>query len=182
MGCLRAPSPAGAGCNFFNPLFFYDWGFSPRITHPDGELAIAGASEAMGVAYIVAHYAGYSVEDILKVCGSEGPKRLLFQLYPPRCKDRDCLDKPYVAECFRHLGNLGWRGVSVTVDTVNNGNREKTYKNPDWVSAMAKESGGFPPPKSLSESPLGRMIGHTAGMCTLALPWCENDCACCRPH
>ena len=102
----------------------------PRSTHPDGELAVAMAARHMGVAYVVAHYSGYSLEDILRVCGAEGPKRLLFQLYPPRRADKDVLDREYCVACFKHLAGLGWRGVSVTVDTVNNGNREKTSVQP----------------------------------------------------
>ena len=41
-----------------------------------------------------------------------------------------------------HAAQHGVKAIIITVDTVNNGNREKTYKNPKWIAAMVEEVGG----------------------------------------
>ena len=39
--------------------------------------------------------------------------------------------------------------------------REKTYKNPDWVAAMVQQCGGFPEVRTLEQTDVGPVIGHT---------------------
>jgi hypothetical protein len=120
--------------------------------HPDGELALARAAAAAGTLFSAAFYSGHTMDAIRAAADSvtEGSP-LLLQLYPPRkpIKTKSGrgdagLDRAYMEIAIKYVAELKFVGVIITVDTVNNSNREKSYKNPEWIRQIADECGGFP--------------------------------------
>lgn len=121
--------------------------------HPDGELALARAAAKAKSLYCPAFYSAHTMGEIRAAAnGDDDENPLLVQLYPPRKpvhpksgRGDAGLDRKYMETAIRHVAKLGFVGAIITVDTVNNSNREKSYKNPAWIKQITEECGGFPP-------------------------------------
>ena len=101
-----------------------------RAMHPDGELAIAKAAKKAEIGYTVANWAGTSsVQDIVEANQKAVP--LFFQIYPHKpVNENEGCHRSHMTALLKYLSSLDCIvGVILTCDTVNNGNREKTYKN-----------------------------------------------------
>ena len=130
-----------------------------ELCHPDGERALVRAAEAEGSAHLVPHLGSTRFEELRRVAPSTP---LFFQLYAPMVPQSESreMDRDYVSSALSLLEREGCRGVFVTVDAINIGNREKTYKSPAWVAALRREVGGFPVARSLDGAGLGAHSGH----------------------
>jgi hypothetical protein len=64
-----------------------------------------------------------------------------------------------ISQAIAHAGELGFVAVVLTVDTVNNGNREKSYKSPEWIQAIVNECGGFPETRGFEHVDVGNLAG-----------------------
>lgn len=80
----------------------------------------------------------------------------------------DGLDHEYLGSVMQYVSELGCQALVLTVDTANNANREKTYKNPQWIVDMSEQCGGLPAPRSLEGLNIRAASGHTA-----ALTWAD---------
>ena len=95
------------------PLLLAPTGLS-RLWHDQGEIAVARAATAAGIAYGLSTMASTTIEDVAAVC--PGPK--LFQVYVFR--DRG-LTREHVERCRA----AGYDALCLTVDTPMSGNRER---------------------------------------------------------
>jgi isopentenyl diphosphate isomerase/L-lactate dehydrogenase-like FMN-dependent dehydrogenase len=169
-----------------------------KAAHPVGELAVGAAVASAGIAYAVPHYCNYPLPEVQAVLaggaggGSEGGNSggFLFQMYPVKkqsASDKESmlgasgivksaedggLDREYMAGVMRYISSMGCKGLLLTVDTANNANRERTYKNPQWVKAMSEQCGGLPEPRALEEADwIRRASGHTAALTWEDVRW-----------
>lgn len=67
-----------------------------------------------------------------------------------------------MARAIAEAGKLRIKAIVLTVDTVNNGNRERSYKNPDWLKSMADQCGGFAKVRTFEGAHLPPLLGHSA--------------------
>jgi L-lactate dehydrogenase (cytochrome) len=98
------------------PLVLAPTGFT-RITHSDGELAVARAAQRAGVPYSLSTMSTRSIEEVAAV--SEGPK--WFQVYAWK-------DRALVEELVRRAAAAGYRALWLTVDTAVLGRRERDVR------------------------------------------------------
>jgi lactate 2-monooxygenase len=108
---LRDVSQRDLGCSVLGtamaaPVLLAPVGVQ-SIVHPDGELAVARAAAAQGLAFILSTAASHTMEDVAEAAG--GACRW-YQLYWP--KDRD-LAASFVARA----GDAGYEAIVVTLDT-----------------------------------------------------------------
>lgn len=157
-----------AGCKVDFPI-----GIAPfaaaRTTHPDGERALALAAAASGCAFTVPHYGGYPLGELAGLGAT-----LFFQLYPPRVatnSGEDRLDRAYLEGCCEFLRRNGVRAVLVTCDVAVHGNRERTYKNSEWVRSLQRECGGFAQPRALDGADLVPHAGHASSLTWPDMEW-----------
>jgi L-lactate dehydrogenase (cytochrome) len=81
------------------------------------------------------------------------------------------LDFEYITHLLDYIQEGGFEAIFLTVDTVNNGNRERTYKNTKWVLDIA-EQGGMPTPRSFDLAPFdGQGSGNTASLSWTDVAW-----------
>lgn len=171
--------------------------------HPDGELAIAAAAAASGSLFVVPHYAGFPLEQVVDaarkgeaaVAGARHAARpaagapvsamavetagapLWFQLYPQGPQHAaEGMDRAYARGALRHVSSLGCTAVVVTVDCANNGNREKTYASATWVASVLEECGGFAKPRALDGACLGPLGGHSSSLTWADIAWLRGAC------
>ena len=164
--------------------------------HKDGELGVARAAAKADVAYAVPHYGGFPLTEVAAAAaeaaasnksrgpgnggGGGGGANLMVQLYVPKRLDSDGgdggVDKVYLRKAIKHAGECGVKAVFITVDTMNNGNREKTYKNPQWIAAMVEQCGGFPEVRTFEEAGVGSTAGHTQRMTWEDILWMKQEC------
>jgi len=88
------------------------------IAHKDGELAVARASAAMGVPFILSSAASHSIEEIAEAMGDG---RRWFQLYWVD-------DREVVASLVRRAEEAGYSAIVVTLDTPVLGWRERDLR------------------------------------------------------
>jgi L-lactate dehydrogenase (cytochrome) len=162
-----------------------------KAAHPEGEIAVGAAVAAAGVGYAVPHYANYPLPEVRDALAGTGTQSggFLFQMYPVkkqsagdtesmlgssgivRSAEDDGLDREYTAGALRYASGLGCKAVLLTVDTANNANRERTYKNPQWVKDMAEQCGGLPEPRALEGAAVRKASGHTAALSWEDVRW-----------
>lgn len=99
------------------PLMLSPTGYT-RITHSQGELAVARAAAAAGLPYSLSTMATRSIEE---VAGAAPQGNHWFQVYT--WKDRDL-----VAELVGRAKAAGYRGLWLTVDTAVLGRRERDVR------------------------------------------------------
>lgn len=99
------------------PLMLSPTGYT-RITHSQGELAVARAAAAAGLPYSLSTMATRSIED---VAAAAPQGNHWFQVYT--WKDRDL-----VAELVGRAKAAGYRGLWLTVDTAVLGRRERDVR------------------------------------------------------
>jgi len=121
----------------------------------------------------VPHFGGHPLEDVRHAAGASGV--LFFQLYPPRDPMHGALDREYTAQVLQHVHKSGCTAVLVTVDTPVDGNREKTYRNPHWVSQIADEVGAFPAVRTLQAANLTRHPGMAKTMSWEDIAWIKAE-------
>jgi 4-hydroxymandelate oxidase len=159
-----------------------------RAIHPDGERAIAAASAQAGIVYTIPNWASLPLPNIVDahraanttIC-NHAP--LFFQIYPHKpTNPNEGFDRAHMKallEYLVHAADGRIVAVVVTCDTVNNGNREKTYKNTQWISDLTEQVGGFPTPCALKQAtnlPPVAELGHTAKMGWDDIRWMKREC------
>lgn len=95
------------------PLVIAPTGYT-RLTHSDGELAVARAAARAGIPYSLSTMATRSIEEVAAV--SDGPK--WFQVYTWK-------DRGLVRELVERAAAAGYEALWLTVDTAVLGNRER---------------------------------------------------------
>ena len=98
------------------PLVLAPTGFT-RITHSDGELAVARAAQRAGLPYSLSTMSTRSIEEVAAV--SAGPK--WFQVYAWK-------DRGLVEELVRRAAAAGFHALWLTVDTAVLGRRERDVR------------------------------------------------------
>ena len=98
------------------PLVLAPTGFT-RITHSEGELAVARAAQRAGVPYSLSTMSTRSIEEVAAV--SAGPK--WFQVYAWK-------DRGLVEELEQRAAAAGFRALWLTVDTAVLGRRERDVR------------------------------------------------------
>ncbi len=98
------------------PLVLAPTGYT-RLTHSDGELAVARAAERAGVPYSLSTMSTRSIEDVAAV--SNGPK--WFQVYTWK-------DRGVVRELVERSAAAGYEALWLTVDTAMLGKRERDIR------------------------------------------------------
>ena len=151
-----------------------------RAMHPEGELCAAAAATTAGIAYTVPHYGGYPLPQVAAAAAAAGEANLMIQLYVPKLVTSDGgdggADRMYLRAAIAHAASQGVKAVVITVDTINNGNRERTYKHPAWIAAMVEECGGFPEVRTLEEAKVGPLTGHTQRLSWDDIAWVKAEC------
>ncbi|MFG6199700.1 alpha-hydroxy acid oxidase [Nonomuraea sp. JJY05] len=99
------------------PLGLAPTGYT-RMTHPDGELAVAAAAAAYDLPYCLSTLATTSIEEV----GGTGHDKLWFQLYVT--KDRDL-----TRSLIDRAAKAGFQGLEVSVDTAVSGQRVRDLRN-----------------------------------------------------
>lgn len=89
------------------------------VVHPDGELAVAGASKATGVPMIISQAASHSMEDIADELGGAPHWFQLFMV----------AEQDVTASLIRRAEACGSRAVVLTVDTTMPGWRDRDLRN-----------------------------------------------------
>jgi len=89
------------------------------IVHPEGELAVARAAAAHGLAPILSTAASHSIEDVAEAMGSSSR---WYQLYWPR-------DRDLAASFVARAGDAGYEAIVVTLDTWLLGWRPRDLRN-----------------------------------------------------
>lgn len=91
---------------------------SARQLHPQGEIALARAATALGLAYVVPHFGSHSLETVR----SSADGLLWYQLYlmSDRVRERRAVERAQSA---------GYKALVVTVDTPAQGQRERDHRN-----------------------------------------------------
>jgi isopentenyl diphosphate isomerase/L-lactate dehydrogenase-like FMN-dependent dehydrogenase len=163
-----------------------------RAIHPDGERAIAAAAAQTGIVYTIPNWASIPLPNIVDAAhrpafnttttSSNNPP-LFFQIYPHKPTNaKEGFDRAHMKALLEYLVQASHGrivAVVVTCDTVNNGNREKTYKNTQWISDLTEQVGGFPTPCALEEAtnlPPVAELGHTAKMDWDDIRWMKREC------
>ncbi len=101
-----------------------DWPFliaptgMPGLLHPDGEIGIAKAAEAVGAMYTLSTMSSRSIEDV--AAATTGPKA--FQLYLFR-------DRGISLELLQRAKAAGYKALVLTVDVQVPANRERDRRN-----------------------------------------------------
>jgi L-lactate dehydrogenase (cytochrome) len=98
------------------PLVLAPTGYT-RLTHSDGELAVARAAARAGVPYSLSTMSTRSIEDVAAV--SDGPK--WFQVYTWK-------DRGVVRELVERSAAAGYEALWLTVDTAMLGKRERDIR------------------------------------------------------
>ena len=89
-----------------------------KLTHPDGELAVAQGASAAGATYVVSAFATTSIEEIANSTNA----RLWFQLYVHP-------DRGFTRQLIERAESAGCRALLVTVDTPILGTRDREKRN-----------------------------------------------------
>lgn len=110
------PSTTLLGRRLPIPLVLAPTGFT-RITHPEGELAVARAASRAGLPYTLSTLATRSIEEV--AAASDGPK--WFQVYMWR-------DRGLVKELLDRAASAGFEAIMLTVDTAVLGRRERDVR------------------------------------------------------
>ena len=162
-----------------------------RAIHPDGEHAIAAAAAASEIVYTIPHWASIPLPDIVDVHRNASTASrhvpLFFQIYPHKpTNPNEGFDRAHMKALLEYLVQASAGSivaVVVTCDTVNNGNREKTYKSPQWRSDLTEQVGGFPTPCALAKAanlPPVAEVGHSAKMGWDDIRWMKKECQKCQ--
>ena len=86
------------------------------------------------------------------------------------------LDFGYVSRLLSYIKEGGFEAVVLTVDVANNANRERTYKNPQWVLDIAEQCGGMPTASAFELAPhIGQASGHTAALDWADVAWLREE-------
>ncbi len=120
------------GHTYSSPLLHAPIGVQ-SIIHPDGEIASAKASAALGVPYIASSASTAPMEDIAKAVG-DAPK--WFQLYWNR-------DPEVTASFLRRAEESGYSAIVVTLDTPMMAWRENDLKNVYLPFLMGEGIGNY---------------------------------------
>eukprot|EP00038_Savillea_parva_P001356 m.103399 g.103399 ORF g.103399 m.103399 type:complete len:324 (-) comp10477_c0_seq2:470-1441(-) len=145
-------------------------------------MALARAAANAGTVFTAAFYSAHTMDEIRSAANdAEEGAHLFVQLYPPRKpvhaksgRGDDGLDREYIAAAIEYIASLKFAAVMITVDTVNNSNREKSYKDPEWIKLITKECGGFPETRAFKNANVGRMLGHTARITWDDVRWMKD--------
>lgn len=112
------------------PLVLGPTGFT-RLSHADGELAVARAAGAAGVPYTLSTAATCSLE---AVAGIEARPDLWFQLYVLR-------DRMLTLDLLQRAKAQGYRVLVLTVDTPVTGDRRRDSRHGFTIPARIRPSG-----------------------------------------
>ena len=162
-----------------------------RCLHEDGEKAVASAASLAGTIYSIPNWASQKLLTILDChksarLDSTAIPPLFFQVYPhkPIHPSKEGIHRQHMKALLEYLSETAGTdrivAIVVTCDTPNNGNREKTYKNPRWLTAVQEEVGGFPMPCCLEDAinlPVVKEEGHSAQMTWDDIRWMKEECA-----
>lgn len=88
-----------------------------RLVHPEGDLGIAAAASAVGIAHVATSASGYTLEEIAATAGPQW-----FQAY--RFSNQEAMKA-----LIRRAKAAGFEGLVATIDTSVSGNREKDFRN-----------------------------------------------------
>ena len=97
-----------------------------------------------------------------------------LQFYPQRDMSADAgggLNRAYALGALKYAASLGVKCVVVTVDTPNNGNRERTFLNPIWAQAMHEQCGGSAATRTLDAAELGPLTGASDALTWDDVTW-----------
>jgi 4-hydroxymandelate oxidase len=97
------------------------------MAHPDGELAVARATAAIGIIQTLSTVSSYSLEDVAQA--SHGSR--WFQLYCYR-------DRSITQSLVERAAAAGYTAICVTVDVPQLGNRERDTRNNFVLPAEAR--------------------------------------------
>lgn len=158
-----------------------------RAIHPDGETAIAQQAAAAGIVYTIPNWSSTPVSELVQTTPGEETQNFFFQVYPHKPTHSDeGMDRHHMTALLQYLASLPTtnnnnkiQAIAVTCDTVNNGNRDETYKNPHWLQALQDEVGGFPAPNCLPKDgvlPYVAAEGHSSSMTWDDIRWMKSEC------
>ncbi|WJD65118.1 alpha-hydroxy acid oxidase [Pseudomonas kurunegalensis] len=105
------------GAEISAPIMISPTGLS-GLYHPEGELAVARAANAVGIPYSLSTLSTYSAEKVA-AC-TTGPKLLQVYIFKDRGLTRELVERAVES---------GYDGLIVTLDTPVGGNRERDWRN-----------------------------------------------------
>jgi L-lactate dehydrogenase (cytochrome) len=115
-------SVVDSSCEMFGERFVAPLGLAPvggaRFVHPDGEVAVARASAAAGLPYVLSSMANTSVEAV----AATGARSLWFQLYFQK-------DRGFSRAIVDRAAAAGYRVLEVTVDNAVAGRRMRELRS-----------------------------------------------------
>lgn len=133
------------------------------IVNPEhAECAVSEGATMHNALYVIPHYASIPVEQLAR----NSPRFL--QLYAPVHSSEDpSVNHGYLNQIISHIAEnvKAIQAIVLTVDSATYGNREKTYRNPQWVAQLHAERGGMPKLRALEAiTGLGPHPGHSAAL------------------
>lgn len=153
MSGLPAPSTATTflGIPLALPVLTAPFG-ADRLFHPDGQLAVARANAAEGVASIVPEMGSFSVEQVAQAAPAAARIAQVHPMGPPE----------HIAAMLRRIHAAGYQALCVTVDCPTGGWRERNLRNrfdPD----PAVISGNYPAGGAVTlEEVFGQLFARAA--------------------
>jgi len=111
----------------FRSPFFVSPAAMAKLSHPDGEVAIARACGHLGLLYILSSNTSSSVEEVAR---ARLPGQTLWwqvRVTAPDCADRQCYinrDRSKTEAVLRKVQALGYEAIVLTVDAPVGGKRE----------------------------------------------------------
>ena len=150
------------------------------IANHRAEIATARGAAATGTVGGIAQRAHFPLSEIYREAvaaqqesGQAEDPFLMWQLYVPKLKGADEMDREYCEKAIKYASDCGFQALCVTVDTPVPGNREMTYNNPAWSKGMQEEVGGFPSIHSLDEVDVGENLpgGHCGALTWDDIAW-----------
>jgi isopentenyl diphosphate isomerase/L-lactate dehydrogenase-like FMN-dependent dehydrogenase len=108
------------------------------LVHHRAEIATARAAAAAGTVGGIAQRAHFPLsriyreaQEAARAAGrAESSPTLVWQLYVPRLRGADEMDREYCEAAIKYASQCGYHALCVTVDTPVPGNREQTYGDP----------------------------------------------------
>jgi isopentenyl diphosphate isomerase/L-lactate dehydrogenase-like FMN-dependent dehydrogenase len=142
-----------------------------RLFHPDGQLAVARANAAEGVASIVPEAGSFALEDVAAAAPAAARVAQLHPMGPP---------DNFVAMLGR-IQRAGYQAVCVTLDVTTGGWRERSMRN-RFSPDMSVFAGNYPPGGAVTlEEVMGQFLTRdqpvwgwgrlTELMAETTLPW-----------
>lgn len=158
-----------------------------RAVHPRGEIAVASAAAQANTVYTVPNWASIPLPVILDGISTNNNQQhplppLFFQVYTHKpTHSQEGIHREHFKALLEYLTALAADrvvAIVVTCDTVNNGNRERTYKNPQWLADIHEQVGGFPTSCCFKDARLPHVVeeGHSAKMDWNDIRWMKREC------